>query len=265
LNFRWLGVAGVELSSAGQALVVDPYFTRVAALRLLGPVCSDSRLAASCIRRADHVLVTHPHVDHVMDVPAVLRLTGAVGLGSAHTCRLLSGAGIPSRQIREIHPWEMLSLGAAQVQVLPADHIRFFGLPVSAGPLPSPLRFPLRGFDYRMDQDFAFLIIWEGLRILIWSGALAAPIPDVDVAFVNLSMDARRFWPMLPVSRPRLLIPIHWENFMRPLDRPLRPSLRFPNTIRLAGFREGVARVLPESRVCLPEMFREYGLEIGDR
>ncbi len=265
MNFRWLGVAGVELSTAAQTLVVDPYFTRVSALRLLGRARSDARLVAAHIRRADHVLVTHPHIDHIMDVPEVLRLTGAVGVGSAHTCRLLSGAGIPQHQIREIRPWETLSLGAAQVQVLPVAHIRFFGLPVSVGPLPPDLRPPLRGFDYRMDQDFAFLITWEGLRILFWAGVLPAPVTDVDVAFVNLPMDARRFWSMLPQVRPRLLIPIHWENFMRPLDRPLRRSPLFPNCIRLADFRERVARVLPESRVCMAELFRDYGLEIGDR
>ncbi|MBN2004612.1 MAG: MBL fold metallo-hydrolase [Anaerolineae bacterium] len=263
VSFRWLGVAGVALSTAAQTLVVDPYFTRAPVWRLPGRVRSDSRLAAAHIRRADHVLVTHPHVDHVLDVPDVLRLTGAVGLGSPHTCRLLAGACVPAHQIREIRPWETLSLGEAQVQVLPVAHIRFFGLPVCSGSLPRDLRPPLRGFDYRMDQDFAFLIEWEGLRILIWSGVLPAPVPDVDVAFVNVSMDARPFWSMLPVTRPRLLIPTHWDNFFRPLDRPLRRSLLFPHCIRLDSFRERVARMLPESRVCVAELFRTYPLGVA--
>lgn len=263
MNFRWFGVAGVALSTATQTLVADPYFTRVSALRLFGRVRSDSQLTAMHIRQADHVLVTHPHIDHVLDVPDVLRLTGAVGLGSAHTCRLLAGAGIPSRQIREIHPWETFSLGEAQVQALPVAHIRFLGMPVCSGPLPLDLRPPLRGFDYRMDQDFAFLIEWEGLRILIWSGVLPAPVPNVDVAFVNLSMKARPFWSMLPMIRPRLLIPIHWDDFMRPLDRPLRRSMLFPYCIQLTGFRARVAQVLPESRVCMAELFRPYGLGIA--
>ena len=78
LSFRWLGVQGLELSCAGQTLAIDPFFTRppLSSL-LLRRVQPNLALAARLLARCDYVLVSHPHYDHILDVPDLLKRSGA--------------------------------------------------------------------------------------------------------------------------------------------------------------------------------------------
>jgi L-ascorbate metabolism protein UlaG (beta-lactamase superfamily) len=78
LAFRWLGTAGIELRAADQVLALDPFFTRPSLRQMLRPITPDPAVVASHLLRCNFVLVTHPHYDHLLDVPAVLEQTGAV-------------------------------------------------------------------------------------------------------------------------------------------------------------------------------------------
>src|SRR5512137_2297982 len=102
MELRWLGVAGIELRLNGQTLAIDPYFTRAPLRRMLERMHPDRRLVAGQLPRCDYVLVTHPHYDHLADVPEVVRNTGATALGSANACRLLAALGVPAQQVRQI-------------------------------------------------------------------------------------------------------------------------------------------------------------------
>ena len=82
-QMRWLGVAGIELRATEQVLVIDPFVTRPPFRRMwFGRIRSDSALAAASVPQGDFVLVTHAHWDHVMDVPAIIKQTGATAYGS---------------------------------------------------------------------------------------------------------------------------------------------------------------------------------------
>jgi L-ascorbate metabolism protein UlaG (beta-lactamase superfamily) len=101
--FRWLGVAGLELAAGGCTLLIDPYVTRIPFMRMwLGRVRPDRDLITRMFTRADAVLVSHAHFDHVMDVPDVVRNTGADAFGSPNACRLLSACGAGAERIHEI-------------------------------------------------------------------------------------------------------------------------------------------------------------------
>ena len=98
IQIRWLGVAGIELRTADQTLVIDPYLTRVPFWRVaFRRLRTDHALVAQHIPRCDFVLVTHSHFDHLMDVPAVVHHTGALALGSVNTCRLLALSGVTQK------------------------------------------------------------------------------------------------------------------------------------------------------------------------
>ena len=111
-QFRWLGVAGIELRAQDGVLVIDPFLTRFGPWRALGRVRSNRSLVAGTVRECDFVLVSHAHWDHLMDVPEVVRATGAQAFGSANTCRLLSVCGVPATHIRQIGAGDRLVLGA---------------------------------------------------------------------------------------------------------------------------------------------------------
>jgi L-ascorbate metabolism protein UlaG (beta-lactamase superfamily) len=159
-SFRWLGTAGLELNYAGQRLLIDPFFTRppVHALLRMARVTSNEALAQRLAPRADHILVTHPHYDHLLDVPAILQRTGARAYGSPSTCQILALHGIPAGQVRCIQPGDRLELGPFQVEVFPGFHTRTPADRLVNGPLAPRLHLPLRLTDYRMDACYSFRI-----------------------------------------------------------------------------------------------------------
>lgn len=271
VRVRWLGVAGLEIVAQGQTLLIDPFLTRPPLRRVLfGRAHSNTTLVARHIPRADAVLVTHPHWDHLMDVPAVLAQTGATAHGSPNTCALLRALGAPAERVRLLVAGDRLALDAITVRTLPAEHVRLLGRPVLSGPVAASRRAPLRLRDYRMDHDYSFLIEAGGLHLLDWSSETATGALPADVLFVKpFAIHRPAYAELLRAVRPRLVIPIHWDDFFRPLSHPLRPSFgppewRWPPLLRvdLDAFRAATARAAPDARVLVPELFHAYALRM---
>ena len=264
VRFRWLGVAGIELSVNDQVLLIDPYLTRLPFWRVaFGRVRPNRELIAEKIQHCDFVLVTHAHFDHLMDVPDVVRNTGAVALGSANVCRLLATLGVPPTQIRPIEIRDQLALGDFRVEVLPAEHVTLSGWWPFGGPLPPNLRPPLRARDYRMDRCFGFLVDVDGYRLLHCPG----PAVAAEVLFVK-PLGTRPAWEaLLRGVRPQIVVPVHWDDFARSLSKPIRsmavPSGRVIPPLRridLPRFKYMVEQIVPEVKVLVPEMFHAYDL-----
>ena len=55
---------------------------------------SDTATIDRHITRADFILVTHSHVDHIMDVPYIARKTGATVIGHQSTINVVRASGI---------------------------------------------------------------------------------------------------------------------------------------------------------------------------
>jgi L-ascorbate metabolism protein UlaG (beta-lactamase superfamily) len=265
MQLRWLGVGGIELRAGDQILLIDPYLTRLPLWRLaVGRVRPNRDLIAARIPRCDFVLVTHPHVDHLLDAPDVLRNTGAVALGSANTCQLLGALGVPPEQIREIDVGDRFTLGDFEIEVLPAGHTTFWGWLPFSGPLSSNLHPPLRARDYRMDRCFGYLVDAAGTRLLHCPGT---GVPAGVLTVKPLGTRAR-YKALLRQVRPRVVIPVHWDDFCQSLSKPVRPTLAPSGQVApplkridLAKFERMVQHIAPETQVLIPEMSRTYDLD----
>lgn len=264
--FRWLGTAGIELVLHDQVIVIDPYFSRVPTWKLLlGRVTPDHELIADRIKRCDLLLVTHAHFDHIMDVPEVVRNTEAIAVGSLNSCELLEALGVSPEKIREINPGDQISLGEVRIQVRQARHPRIPGF--SPGPLRADIRPPLRASNYRMDHYYSFLFSVNGTRLLTDPGTQPDDAVAADVLFVHPGKDDEYYKSLLRLVKPKITIPIHWDDFFRPLSEPLRPywkppSFAFPPVQRmdLDEFMQTHRMISPSGQVFEPEIFRSYDL-----
>jgi L-ascorbate metabolism protein UlaG (beta-lactamase superfamily) len=267
-EMRWLGVAGIELRVNKQILLIDPFVTRPPFIRMwFGRIRSDFALAAATITHGDFVLVTHAHWDHMMDVPAIIEQTRATAYGSTNTCWLLKILEVPEEHLHEIKVGDQLTLGLFQVAILQAEHGLVLGRAFATGSLAPNLHPPLRMRDYRMDTCFSFLIEVDGLRFLDWSSEQVHLAPLADVLFVKPLQKPAYYEALLGVVQPRVVIPIHWDDFMRPLSRPLRPMLKSPRLafqplarVDLTAFSQLIIRIAPKTQVFLPEIFHLYEL-----
>ncbi len=255
LTFRWLGVAGVQLRAGRQVLALDPFFTRPTLAQMFHPVQPSPSLVAERLPICDVVLVTHAHYDHLLDVPSILQLTGAVAYGSANTCRLLQLCGVPEAQVKQVHVGDQLALGAFRVEVIRGQHSwipfsRFFN-----GNLPPGIQPPFHVWDYRMDECLGYRITAMGTRLLVCTHD---PL-QADVLFAVAQESKSYYVKLFTEIQPRTFIPIHWDNLTRPLGRPLRRITRLGRQ-PLWQITLLARQLIPRVNVIIPEIFREYTL-----
>jgi L-ascorbate metabolism protein UlaG (beta-lactamase superfamily) len=100
---RWLGAAGFELRLGHLEACIDPFELPGRRHTLLSQL------------RPDAIFVTHGHLDHARDVPALARRTGSAVYASTRVCELLHDLGAPARQLHPLAGGRTVSLGYVSV------------------------------------------------------------------------------------------------------------------------------------------------------
>ena len=255
LSFRWLGAAGLELKAGNQVVAVDPFFTRPSLVQMLQPLRPDPTLAIEKLPACSAVLVTHSHYDHLLDVPVVLRHTGAQAFGSANTCQLLQLLGVPESQVTQVKVGSEIKCGAFRIEVIAGQHSSIPFSRVFNGPLRPGLQPPLHVQDYRMDICLGYRITVMGMSLLV-----CAAIPQPAHILVAVAQESQAYYRrMFRGVQPHTFIPIHWDNFTRPYSKPLRRFTR-PGRLPLWQITRLARRMLPGANVIIPEIFSEYTL-----
>ncbi len=270
IKLRWLGVAGLELGFGSTVLAFDPFFTRPSLWQVaFGRMRPNAELAESILPRCDHILITHAHYDHLMDVPAIAKITNAEVYGSSNACRLLATLDVPEERVREIAVGDQLVLGEAEMDVLHDEHRTIFGLQVACGSVGTELKPPLRFSDFRMDSCFSFHIRVGERSLFLASGLNSESPQTADVLWVAPFGQRRNFERLLHRIRPKLVIPIHWDDFFRPPSRPLQmlpdprnwkwPPMR---RVDLRAFEGMMREIVPDARILVPQILEAYDIQV---
>ena len=269
MNFRWLGAAGVELECGGERLLADPYLSRVPFRHILfGRPHPNRDLVLRHLSPARAILITHPHFDHLMDVPTVCRELGATAYGSPNASALLLAHGISSSKIRIIHPGNIFPEGPFSVEVFSGEHNRIAGIVPHIGRIPRRLNPPLKLSDFRMDCIYSYRVSAGGQSILLWNTLSPEGAPAADVLVITASRRPEAWRSVVAKVTPRAVILIHWDDFFSPLERPLRPMLAPPRLgerlIRRMDpheFARSWETTFPEGRIYIPNIFQSVELK----
>jgi L-ascorbate metabolism protein UlaG (beta-lactamase superfamily) len=124
LRLKWYGTATILLEQDGTKLLFDPFLS-------LNDKCvkspEDELSAVEELASVDTILVTHGHLDHIADIPAILRQGDgtATVYCTAKPHEVLVSKGVDEIRIREIKPGDRLGFGPFEVRVLKGKHIVF--------------------------------------------------------------------------------------------------------------------------------------------
>lgn len=266
LLFKWLGVAGIELQFNQTTLIFDPFFSRPPLSKIFfGKIEPNPSAIEGKISNCDHIFITHAHYDHLMDVPIIAKKTAAQVYGSLNTCGLLERVGVHSNQIHPLSVGSKIQLDSIEIEIYPAQHLPVPGF--KPGKLPSGLTFPQRMIDYRMDEHFSFLMETGNIRILNWSSSQADNVPTANILFLNCISSLKFLKQIIKQADPKLVIPIHWDDFFQPITKPIQPfyetpQLRWPplRKINLVHYAEKIKSINPDIHVLTPNIFTTVNL-----
>ena len=230
IRITYLGVNGYQLETAGHALLIDPYFSRPGA----GAFLLDEAVAPDAARldagmahvrpRVDAVLVTHAHIDHLLDVPPIMRRTRARLVGGPTAVNQARSLGIAASQCRPVRGGDVRRIGPWTIRVFSTAHDRLFGAVPFRGVRAEPGPPPVKASDWVVGEPLAFVIEAAGRRIYIEAGGVPGVLPPemkVDLAILGVALpDARRhFAPAVRLLHPRFTLPSHQDDFFQPFDR----------------------------------------------
>ena len=268
VRVTYLGTNGFQFESSNHALLVDPYFSRINLWRVVlgSPVQPDEHRIDDAMKhlasKVDAILVTHGHVDHLLDAPLLMRKTGARLIGSRTAIELAEHAGASASRCHAVTEGNLLSVGPWRIRAFTATHDRLFWIVPFAGGVRGSGP-PRRAADWVCGEPLAYLIEIADERIFIDSGGTPALLPPADIAPVDLAIlgaalpDSRaRFSAAVRRLRPRYALPSHQDNFFRPLSAGFQfgPLTNFPGLLR--NFK----REAPPGHLILLDYFRPWTL-----
>ncbi|MGA8254528.1 MAG: MBL fold metallo-hydrolase [Mycobacterium sp.] len=239
LSVTWLGVATLLVDDGSSALMTDGFFSRPGLTQLAaGKVAPSAARVDGCLARAkvsrvEAVIPVHAHFDHVMDSALVADRTGARLVGGESAANVGRGYGLPEDRLIVAIPGEPIRLGAYDVTLIESHHCPPDRFP---GVIDAPLKPPVKVSAYRCGEAWSTLVHHRpsDRRLLIQgsagfvAGALAGQAADTTYLSVGqLGLHPRSYlvdyWTeTVRAVGTRRVIPIHWDDFFRPLSKPLR-------------------------------------------
>ncbi len=238
LSVTFLGVATLLVDDGSSAFLTDGYFSRPGlldvGLRRIAPDPSriDACLERSGIAQLEAVIPVHTHFDHALDSAVVAERTGATLVGGSSAAQIGAGHGLASGRIRVAEPGNPMTFGAYEITMIESEHCPPDRFP---GVIDEPLTPPAKAAAYKCGEAWSMLVRHtSSLSLLIQGsagfveGALAGQ--KVDVAYLGVGQLGiqdeeyiEAYWrETVSTVGARRAVLIHWDDFFRPLDQPLR-------------------------------------------
>ena len=238
LSVTFLGVSTLLIDDGTSALMTDGFFSRpgllAVATRRIGP---DQGRIDACLHRAgvsrlEAVLPVHTHFDHALDSAVVAERTGATLVGGESAANIARGHGLPEERIRVAVPGDPMAYGPWSVTLVESAHCPPDRFP---GTINAPVVPPARASAYKCGEAWSILVRHSSGRSALVQGS-AGFVPGAlggqhaEVAYLGVGQLGiqdesylRTYWnETVRAVGARRVVLIHWDDFFRPLDAPLR-------------------------------------------
>ena len=287
VTLEYMGTAAWKISDGATVILIDPYLSRILGPPppLAGPYSRmpgdmrpiygwkdvpvpDVATVDSHIPRADFILVTHTHYDHVLDVPHIALKTHSMVIGTESTANVLRAYSVPEEQLITVRGGEDYDFGTFSLKVIPSlhsplDHKHYF----SSEAAPTGMKAPLSLEQMHPEGGtLAYLVRFQGHQILAFGGMnyIEREIEGLqpDVVLVGAGSSRKEIYDysgrlMRDLRFPGLVLPTHWDNFFAPYGASQQSSVD-----ALQSFIQEISAASPKTKVIVPKYFEAIRLPL---
>lgn len=250
VKVTYFGTSTLLFEDENDQIIIDGFFTRPSVRKVaFGKVGCDTHLVKSIVNKYSiyklrAIFVCHSHYDHSMDAPYLAQLTGATIYGSRSTLNIARGYGLDEKQLKEFVPEDTFSFGKFKVKVLASLHtppFRFLGFTNDNHKEPNieiPLKQPAKFQDFKEGGTFDFYFENQNVKWMVKASTNYIPdyLKDYSIDYYFLAtatlgkmqpgFQEQYYKETIKATKPKYVIPIHWDNFMKPLTKPFVPLSR---------------------------------------
>lgn len=246
VRITFLGTTTLLFDDGETQILIDGLLTRPSLFKLVtSKIKTDQTLVDHILKKenVNHlkaIFVSHSHYDHALDVAYIANQTDAEIYGSKSTLNIGRGGNIPEDKLKLFNINEPVTVGKFTVKILPSIHSKPARFNDDIGVIiEKPLKQPAKMQDYTEGGSFDFLVQHNNEKILVRPSFnyIEGSLDNIraDVLFLGIGMFGKadittknKFYEeTVKKVHPKLVIPIHWDNFCSPLDKPLKAQLRF--------------------------------------
>jgi L-ascorbate metabolism protein UlaG (beta-lactamase superfamily) len=241
LQVKFFGVSTLLFDDGETQILIDGFFSRPSLYQVLfqkiqsQPELIRQMIQQQHLQRTQAIFVTHSHYDHALDIGELARqLPHTKIIGSNSSLNIARGGQVTEQQLIQVQPLHALSFGEFKATAIASQHTSPTAVNNDLGEeISQPLQLPARFSQFKEGHSFDYLIEHQGHKILV--KASTGAVPDqlknlkVDTLFLGiaqLSRQSKEFQQnyldqTLRTLKPKVVIPIHWDNFFQAGNQPL--------------------------------------------
>ncbi|CAB1219895.1 metal-dependent hydrolase [Acinetobacter bouvetii] len=241
LTVKFFGASTLLFNDGKTQILMDGFFSRPSLRQVLfskiqsQPEVIQQMIQQQKLQRTQAIFVTHSHYDHALDIAELGRqLPHSTIVGSKSSLNIARGGQVSEQQLLQVQPFQPLNFGAFKVTAIPSRHTPATAVNNDLGEeILQPLKQPARFSEFKEGHSFDYLIEHQGYKVLVKASTGAVPEQlknlKVDTLFLGIAQLSRQSEEFqqnyldqtLRALKPKVVVPIHWDNFFSPVDQPL--------------------------------------------
>lgn len=250
VKVTFLGTSSLLFDDGNTQLMIDGFISRPPLLKMLpfSNVKTDTNTVNKVFNKIgidnnklQGLFIAHTHYDHALDLAYIAKQTGTHVYGSESAINIGLGNGINTKQMSIYEVNKAMQFGDFTVTVLQSKHSPTFD---EGEKIKEPLKQPAKALDYHEDSSYDFLITHHHKTFFVKPSAnyIEGALDGIraDVLFLGIGVlgaqdqDFQNMYYEQTVQKvhPKLIIPIHWDDFNKPLTDTLEALPKFADNTK---------------------------------